>query len=46
MNKFKAMNMDEQVETIENIAQEAIRVREVNIATKVAEARIRGILLL
>jgi hypothetical protein len=28
MTKFKAMIMDEQVETIEKIAQEALRVRE------------------
>jgi hypothetical protein len=46
MNKFKAMTMDEQVDTIEHTAQEAIRVREENRAAEATEARRRGILLL
>jgi hypothetical protein len=33
MTKFKAMTMDEQLETIEHNAQEAIRVRDENRAT-------------
>jgi hypothetical protein len=33
MTKFKAMTMDEQVETIEQTIQEALRVREENQAT-------------
>jgi hypothetical protein len=43
MTKFKAMTMDEQVETIEHTTQEAIRVRE---ETRAAEAWKRGTLLL
>jgi hypothetical protein len=46
MTKFKAMTMDEQVETIEHTAQEAIRVREENRAAEETEAQRRGILLL
>jgi hypothetical protein len=34
MTRFKEMTMDEQIETIEHIAQEAHRVREENNSTK------------
>jgi hypothetical protein len=44
--KFKAMTMDEQVETIENTAQESIRIREEIRAVKAVEAWKRGTLLL
>lgn len=46
MTKFKAMTMDEQVETIEKTIQEALRVREENKAVEATEAQRRGILLL
>jgi hypothetical protein len=42
MTKFKAMTMDEQVETIEHTTQEAIRVREENIAAEATEAQKGG----
>lgn len=46
MTKFKAMTMDEQVETIEKTIQEALRVREENKAVEATEAQRKGILLL
>jgi hypothetical protein len=46
MTKFKAMTMDEKVETIEQTNQESLRVREENRAVEATEARRRGILLL
>jgi hypothetical protein len=46
MTRFKAMTMDEQVETIEQMAQEALRVREENRAVEATEAQRRGMLLL
>jgi hypothetical protein len=39
MTRFKAMSMDEQVETIEKTTQEALRVREENRAVEATEAR-------
>jgi hypothetical protein len=46
MTRFKAMIMDEQVETKEQMAQEDLRVREENNATKATKAQRRGMLLL
>jgi hypothetical protein len=46
MTRFKAMSMDEQVETIEKSAQEALRVREEIRAAETTEAQRRGFLLL
>jgi hypothetical protein len=46
MTRFKAMSMDEQVETIEQSAQEALRVREEKQAVEATEAQRRGMLLL
>jgi hypothetical protein len=46
MTRFKAMSMDEHVETIENLAQEALRAREEIRATKTTKAQRRGLLLL
>ena len=46
MTIFKALRMEEQVETIEQSAQEALRVQEEIIATKTIEAQRRGLLLL
>jgi hypothetical protein len=46
MTKFKEMTMDEQVETIEQTTQEALRVREENRAIEATKAQRRGILLL
>lgn len=46
MTKFKAMSLDEQVETIEQTAQEALRVRDESKTVVVAKARSRGMLLL
>jgi hypothetical protein len=46
MTRFKAMSMDEQVETIEQSAQEALRAREEIRATETTEAQRRGLLLL
>ena len=46
MTKFKAMSLDEQVETIEQTAQEALRVRDESKTVEVAKARSRGMLLL
>jgi hypothetical protein len=43
MTKFKAMSMDEKVETIDKTTQEALRVREENRAIEVVKARRRGI---
>jgi hypothetical protein len=46
LTRFKAMSMDEQVETIEKSAQEALRVQEEIIVTETTEAQRRGFLLL
>jgi hypothetical protein len=46
ITRFKAMNMDEQVETIEHTTQETLRVREENKAVEATEACRRGLLLL
>jgi hypothetical protein len=46
LTRFKAMSMDEKVETIEKLAQEALRVQEEIIATETTEAQRRGLLLL
>jgi hypothetical protein len=46
MTRFKAMSMDEQVETIEESSQEALKAREDIRATKTTEAQRRGFLLL
>jgi hypothetical protein len=46
MTRFKAMSMDERVEMIEHMAQEALRVREENKETKSTKAQRRGMLLL
>jgi hypothetical protein len=46
MTKFKAMSMDDQVETIEQLSQEALRVREEIREAETTEAQRRGLLLL
>jgi hypothetical protein len=46
LTRFKAMSMDEQVETIEKLAQEALKVQEEIIETETTEAQRRGLLLL
>jgi hypothetical protein len=46
MTSFKAMNMEEKVETIEKLAQEALRVQEEIRATETTEAQRRGFLSL
>jgi hypothetical protein len=46
MTRFKAMSMDEQVKTIEQSAQEALRVREEIRGEETTEAQRRGLLLL
>jgi hypothetical protein len=46
MTRLEAMIMDEQVDTIENSSQEALRVREEIRAAKTIEAQRRGFLLL
>jgi hypothetical protein len=46
MTRFKAMSMDEQVETIEQSAQEALRAREEIRVAETTEAQRRGLLLL
>jgi hypothetical protein len=46
MTRFKAMSMDEQVETIGKLVQEALRVREEIKATKTIEVQRRVLLLL
>jgi hypothetical protein len=46
MTKFKAMSLDEQVETIEQTTQEALRVRDESRTVEATEARRRGMLLL
>jgi hypothetical protein len=46
MTRFKAMRMDEHVETIEHSAQEALRVREEIRAAETIESQRRGLLLL
>jgi hypothetical protein len=45
MTRFKAMTMDEQVETIEQSAQEALRAREEIRAVKTTEVQGRGLFL-
>jgi hypothetical protein len=45
MTKFKAMSLDEEVETKEQIAQEALRVRDESKMVEAAEARRREMLL-
>jgi hypothetical protein len=46
MTRFKAMSMDEQVETIEQSDQEALKSREDIRETKTTKAQRRGFLLL
>jgi hypothetical protein len=46
MTRFKAMSMDEKVETIEKSSQEALRVQEEIIVEETTEAQRRGFLLL
>jgi hypothetical protein len=46
MTRFKAMSMDEQVETIEELAQEALRSREEIGAVETTKAHRRVLLLL
>jgi hypothetical protein len=46
MTRFKAMSKDEQVETIEQSIQEALRAREEIRATYTIKAQRRGLLLL
>lgn len=46
MNRFKAMSMDEQVETIEQSAQEALRAREEIREVEATEVQRRGLLLM
>jgi hypothetical protein len=43
MTRFKAMSMDEQVETIEQSTQEALRVREEIRAAETTKAQRRGL---
>jgi hypothetical protein len=45
MTRFKAMSMDEQVETIEKSAQEALRAREEIRAAEATEVQNRGLFL-
>jgi hypothetical protein len=46
MTRFKAMSMDEQVEMIEQSAQEALRAREEIRVSETTEAQRRGLLLI
>jgi hypothetical protein len=46
MMRFKYMSMDEQVKTIEQMAQEALMVREEKREVEAMEAQRRGMLLL
>jgi hypothetical protein len=46
MTRFKAMSMDEQVETIEHSNQEALRVREDIRAMETTKEKRRGLILL
>jgi hypothetical protein len=46
MTKFKAISLDDHVETIEQTNQEALRVRDESRTMEEAEARRRGVLLL
>jgi hypothetical protein len=46
MNRFKDMSMDGHMETIEQSAQEALRVREEIRASETTEAQRRGFLFL
>jgi hypothetical protein len=46
MTRFKAMSMDEQVQTIEQMAQEALSFREENRVGEATEAQRRGLMLL
>jgi hypothetical protein len=43
MNRLKSMSMDEQVETIEQSDQEALRAREEIRASKTTKAQRRGL---
>jgi hypothetical protein len=45
MTRFKAMSMDEQVETIEKLAQEALRAREEIRAEKATEVQNSGLVM-
>jgi hypothetical protein len=45
MTRFKAMSMDEQVETIEQLAQEALRAREEIRVAETTEVQGRGLFL-
>jgi hypothetical protein len=45
MTRFKAMSMDEQVETIEKSSQEALKAREEIRATEATEVQNRGFFL-
>ena len=46
MIRFKPMSMDEQVETIDQSSQEALRAREEIRETEMTEAQRRGLLFL
>jgi hypothetical protein len=46
MTRFKAMSMDEQMETIEQSSQEALGAMEEIRATETTKAHRRGVLLL
>jgi hypothetical protein len=46
MTRFKAMSMDEQADTIDQLAQEVLRFREKIKASETTEAQRRGFLLL
>jgi hypothetical protein len=46
MTRFKAMSMDEQVETIEQSTQEALRAKEEIREAETTKAQRRGLILL
>jgi hypothetical protein len=46
MNRFKTRSMDEKVETIEKLTQEALRVCEEIRTTETTKAQRRGLILL
>jgi hypothetical protein len=46
MTRFKSMSMDEEVETIEQSTQEALRAREEIKETETTKAQRRGLLLI
>jgi hypothetical protein len=46
MTRFKSMSMDEKVETIEQMTQEALMVREESKVAEATKAQRRGMLLL